>query len=172
MIMHEGDYTRIKSNSPKKVNSAVRRLLLELALPENNAVWLKYKIPNGFTSEPGNCHFNVWVQCEYSGGKPIYGWIISQDVGNDFIEAQFHCVWSDLDGVIFDITPRLDSEKRIMFVLDTVRTVERSEYNGAPALISYDNVRIHRGKVVSGLQRIKIVPQTDFMYKHGLAILR
>lgn len=162
-------YTRITSNSPKKVNAAVRSILLELGLPERNVMWLKYKAPHGFVSEPGNCHFNVWVQCNFQGGEPVYGWMISQDVGTDFIEAQFHCVWLALDGSIIDITPRLDSEKRIMFVSDMVRTVQRSDYNGDPALISYDNVRIHRGTIVSGLRRIKIVPQTDFIYKYGLA---
>ena len=170
--MPDVDSLKLKSQSPKKVNSAVRRLLSELQLPEKNIQFLKYKKPDHFRPESDNCHFNVLVMCNYHGGGVINGWIISQDTKNDFIEAQFHAVWSHPDGTLVDITPRKDGEKRLMFVLDELRQIELSDHEGIPAIISYDNFRILRGITISGLQKIKIVPQSSFIYDHGLAIAK
>lgn len=155
--------------SPRKINARVRALLQILQLPEESVALLKYKPPADFEAEPSNCHFNVWVQWDKCGGKPQHGWLIGEDAVHDFAEAQFHTVWCSPQGELVDVTPRLDLEKRVMFVPDLQRCVQLIHRNGSPALRTYDNVRIHRGQLLSGIEIIELVPQSDLIYKHGLA---
>jgi len=68
-----------------------------------------------------------------------------------------------------DVTPRADGEKRIMFVRDRERSITLCSYEGRPALNSFDNVRIRCGIILTPLRRVIIVPQTDMIYKYGLA---
>ena len=155
--------------SPKKINTTNSSIVAFLGLNPSAAILLKYRKPNSFISEPDNCHINVWVQCDKHGGKPQYGWIIGQDLKNNFLEARFHSVWLSPEGELIDLTPRNDNEKRIMFLPDPERVIMLSEYKNMPAVISYDTVKVVRGQVQTGLKQIKIVPQSEMIYKYGLA---
>ena len=162
-------YIALNVVSPKKIDGAVRSLVEILTLEEGNAVFLEYSEPSDFEPEIENCHFNVWLQCNLRGGAPQSGWIIGQDLNAKFIEAIFHTVWRTTEGALQDITPRADGEKQLMFIPDFKRGITLSEHEGRPALISYDNVRVMNGTIMSGIERIKIVPESDFVYRHGLA---
>src|SRR5690242_4702886 len=148
--------------SPTAVNAAVRTLLNELGLPEEGIVFLEYSQPDGFEPEIDNCHYNVWVKCNRDHGGPQAGWIISEHVGARFIEAQFHNVWRSPDGVLRDVTPRADLEQRIMFVPDPVRQIRLVEYEGRPAIRSFDNLRMRDGQVLTRPEPIIVVPTSDF----------
>lgn len=160
---------KFNSFSPKKVNGAVRKITQHLELSEEEVVLLKFRCPVEFTPEPSNCFFNTWAKIKYSGGGKQTGWLIAQDSVNDFIEAQFHAVWVDPNGVLVDVTPRTDGEKRVMFIPDRVRDIQLSEANGQPAILSYDNFRMFEGQALAKVERIKVVMQdTDFIEKHKL----
>lgn len=63
---------------------------------------------------------------------------------------------------------RPDGGRRLIFVPDACRSIALSEHEGRPAVITYTNVRIHRGVVISGLERITVVPQWTLVYEQGL----
>lgn len=170
--MNDATKLKLKPLSPRKINSSVRLILSELQLPESNIHILKYTKPKEFAPKIENCHCNVWAMCKKRGGHVIYGWIISQDIKNDFIEAIFHSVWRHPSGKLIDITPRKDGEKKLMIVIDNNRYVEMNDIHGIPAIITYDNVRIFKGKLMSGIERINAIPPFDFIYEHGLAEIK
>lgn len=155
--------------SPLTMNPAASRIIAELGLDPSKVAWLPFTHPGGFEPEPDHCHFNVWVQWERCGGEVQPGWIISEVPEAGFIEAQFHAVWRSPEGLLVDITPRSDSEPLVLFVPDPRRKITESDHAGAPAIISYANFKMLQGQVISGISRIKIVPTSDFMYRHGLA---
>ena len=102
-------------------------------------------------------------------GVPVFGWVLAQDKSKGFAEAQFHCVWKSTEDKLVDITPRRDGEKRVLFIPDHTRQITLSRYEGAPAITTYDNVRVLGNKIVSEIKRIKIIPQTEMIQKYGLA---
>lgn len=160
--------TRLNVRSPRQVNHRIRRLLWILGLDESEVVRLKYTAPKLFEPEPGDCHVNGLVQCHKAGGTLQHGWIFAEDAAKDFAEAQFHTVWCAPGDGLCDITPRADGEMRLMFVPDPDRSIILSDHNGQAAVITYDNVRVHRDRFLSGIERIKIVPQSKLIFEHGL----
>jgi len=65
------------------------------------------------------------------GGKAVLGWAIWQ-VPGVYIEAEFHCIWQNPDGVMHDVTPYPHHYDNILFLPDHTRT-----YSGRQV----DNVR-------------------------------
>ncbi|MBU2500227.1 hypothetical protein KJ682_02745 [bacterium] len=159
----------LKVMSPKDVDKSLKQLIGFLGLNENETTHLPFTKPGSFEPEPKNCFFNVWIQCDREGGAFYFGWILAQDRAHAFSEAQFHCIWRSPKGELLDITPREDEEERLLFIPDSGRNIELSSHNGSPALISYDNVSICKGELLTGVERIKVVPQTDMIYRYGLA---
>jgi len=136
---------KFHSTSPKKVNLAVKDIARRMEIKADEALLLKVHQPKDFDPEPQNCFFNVWVQMNYEGGGRQHGWLIAQDCAKDFIEAQFHAVWVSTDGKFVDVTPRIDGEKRAMFIPDYAREICLSNLNGRPAILTYDNFRVFQG---------------------------
>ncbi len=66
----------------------------------------------------GDCYGNVEKHVEKYGGRVQYGWIIWED-HNIFLEAEFHVVWINNKEEYIDITPKVDEEKRILFLPDS-----------------------------------------------------
>ena len=139
-----------------------------LDLDESKIALLKVSRSLAFEPEPQNCFFNVWVQCLYSGGTAQHGWIIGQGRANQFTEAQFHAIWVSPTGETLDVTPRLDDEKRLMFVPDGEREIRLIEHEGQPAITSFDTVRFWKGRLNTPLTPIIVVPQTEMIRKYGL----
>ncbi len=162
------EQTRFNVRSPKKSNVEVRALADYLDLGEASIVLLKFHRPHSFDPEPKNCFINVWVQCLHAEGTAQHGWIIGQDRANQFIEAQFHAVWVSPQGDIHDLTPRQDSEKRIMFLPDNQREIGLIEHDGKLAIKSFDNVRVWQGRLTTPLTPIVVEPETEMIRKFGL----
>jgi hypothetical protein len=55
---------------------------------------------------PRYCHHNVAQQVLDRGGRQVFGWRFW--IVNDHLTAEFHSVWSDVDGHLWDITPQDD----------------------------------------------------------------
>lgn len=161
---------RVQVFAPHTVTARVRVLICYLRLRESDVVLLKYEAPRDFVPEPQNCHFNVWVQWDKAGGEPQHGWLLAEDAVQDFAEAQFHTVWRSPDGRLLDITPRADAEEHVMFVPDAGRSIQLNDHDGRIAIITYDNVRIYRGRVITELEQIRLFPQSQLIYEIGLAV--
>lgn len=158
----------LSCRSPNTVNSHLRVIIDYLGLDEKEAVLLKYRKPAEFEPEVDNCHFNCWVAWDRSGGAIQHGWILSQDLAHSFSEAIFHSVLRREDGTLVDVTPRKDSEKRLLFIPDQKRQVVLTQYNGFPAIRTYDNVRLKGQIFLTGLSEIVVVPDSGFAKRYGL----
>ncbi len=66
----------------------------------------------------GECYGTVENHIKNNGGKIQYGWII-WEIPDIFLDAEFHAVWVNNDGEYIDITPKVDGEKRILFLPDS-----------------------------------------------------
>lgn len=102
------------------------------------------------------------------GGKQLTGWAIWErpDV---FIEAEFHAVWQDDDGLLHDLTPRDFTVEHILFLPDPSR-----EYTGRQV----DNIRkalVDDFYVARFLKlfsrRFEILNKGDLANQHGLISL-
>jgi hypothetical protein len=160
--------SRFNPQSPKRIDKSLQALVEYLGLDAKSAVHLKYSRPEGFEPAYDCCHFNVWCQLRQLGGKPQPGWILAQDKQKAFSEAIFHAVWSSPYGRLFDVTPRRDNEKRLLFVPDNTRAIVLTAHEGQPAIHTYDNVRLLNDSLVTPLTEITVVMQGDFPQRHGL----
>lgn len=85
-----------------------------------------------------------------------------------FAEAIFHTVWKAPDGRLVDVTPRMDLEKRLLFVPDRDRSIVLTEHEGRPAIHTFDNVRVLGNVLMTPLTEITVVMESDFTQRHGL----
>jgi hypothetical protein len=161
-------HLRFSPKSPSKIDKQLERIIEYLQLNKDDAVQLKYSKPQTFVPEPDYCHFNVWCQIRSAGGTAQPGWVLAQDKQKSFAEAFFHSVWVTPDGKFFDVTPRKDLEKRLLFVKDAGRSIVLSSDQGRPAINTFDNVRLLGERIVSELREITIVMEGDFPVRHGL----
>ena len=79
----------------------------------------------------GECFFIIPKHIRKYGGKQHFGWAI-WEWPCVILEAEFHCIWEDNEGRVFDIVPRMINFSSILFVADTKR-----QYNG----ITVENIR-------------------------------
>lgn len=98
------------------------------------------------------------------GGKQLTGWAIWETPGV-FIEAEFHAVWQDDEGLLHDLTPRPIPIRHILFVPDPGR-----EYTGRQV----DNIRcalVNDLDVIRFLhlfkRRFEIMNKGDLANQHG-----
>lgn len=160
---------RLNCKTPKRVDPRIRQLLLCLGLNEANATWLDFHRPKRFVPEQKECHINAWIQTKYEGGSTCTGWTIWQDRSADFVEAQFHTVWRDASRLLRDVTPRQHKEKKVLFLPDPLRSIKLTDYNGLPAIKTFDNVRMQDGELRNGIREQVHVLVTELIYVHGLA---
>ena len=71
-----------------------------------------------------HCLSNCEAEAHYTGDLIIYGWTIWEERSSKFIEAEFHAVIKRKSSYQ-DITPRVDGEKKVLFVHDNKRTANR-----------------------------------------------
>lgn len=116
--------------TPDSVNEDVGRLVDKLpgsGEPEFVAV------RPSLASVLGECYDNVERQVAENGGTAQLGWTIRVRPGR-LIEAEFHSVWRQEDGVLVDVTPHANNGTEIMFVPDDVTILEPRKSNVLLAL--------------------------------------
>lgn len=64
-----------------------------------------------------DCINNVQNKIKKDGGRIIYGWLLNE-WAKVLIEGQFHAVWKDDDGNMFDLTPNHFGVAHVLFVPD------------------------------------------------------
>lgn len=82
------------------------------------------------------CFATVDARVTAEGGEKVIGWAI-WELKKVYIEAEFHAVWRQPDGVLLDISPRPIPDTQILFVVDPRRKDEGFQV---------DNVRRSLGK--------------------------
>jgi hypothetical protein len=110
------DISRLK-NVPKENNPALRRFCQGIST--DPLLYIEYTDVN-YGYKATHCYDNVRHYVKNHGGEAVYGWIIWK--GTDYpLEAEHHAVWKSPSGKIFDITPRVDGENIILFLIDNSR---------------------------------------------------
>lgn len=91
------------------------------------------------TPEPyavvSECYSNVEAKVSRDGGRISYGWQI-WEWPSVLIEAEFHAVWEAPSGELVDITPKIDGDKKIVFLPDTTRKYEGDQIDNIRKPIS------------------------------------
>lgn len=138
----------MNQTTPKKINSDIKLAINSLGLNEGDACLLKLRKTNGFEPVEKYCHINCIKQQQLHGGTVQFGWVIWQDSVKRFTEAEFHSVWMGDDGKFTDITPRIDGEKRIMFIPDYQRVPEITKEGSLIKNKTYLNHKVLQGNIV------------------------
>lgn len=83
---------------------------------------------------PLECFANANEVAKMRGGDVVYGWRIIETLPGVLMEAEFHAVWRDTNGVLHEVSPPiLQGVNRTLFLADTNRI-----YTGKQV----DNLRI------------------------------
>ncbi|WP_206818229.1 hypothetical protein [Chroococcus sp. FPU101] len=135
--------------TPKVIDNTIKDLLRFLKIKQSSSIRLKLSKLKNFNPEPKNCHLNTYIQSQIEGGAIQYGWVIWQDNLTGSTEAEFHSIWKNQKGELLDITPRVDGEKKILFVPDFTREVYFTEKQGKLIINTYDNVRLFYGHLLN-----------------------
>jgi hypothetical protein len=78
--------------------------------------------------------------------------VVWQDKKRRFIEAEFHAVVKK-DGMLVDITPRVDGENKVLFVDDPERVPERIDNR---TWRSWTNIKSLYGRIFEQCQTIEL----------------
>jgi hypothetical protein len=113
---------------------------------------------------PNECFASVALQVEKAGGRVQHGWAI-WEWPNVLIEAEFHAVWASPTGHLIDVTPRNDSESRILFLADPERTFEGVTVDNVRAALR-DDPRVHEF-IRLAEQRYRVLNKGDRAFQFG-----
>ena len=80
------------------------------------------------------CHLNVKHRVSTHGGRKVHGWAVWQY--RNFAQAEFHSVWEDDQGRVFDITPHRNGQAEVMFIPDASLSISRDPLTGRDVLYS------------------------------------
>lgn len=113
----------VRSTTPRAPYSPVVRELCRRLAPAGALVPLPFRLLD-CRYEAGRCHANVLHRVREAGGERVFGWLLWEQRGV-IAEGEFHSVWRAPSGELVDITPRVDGERRVAFLPDTFRRLER-----------------------------------------------
>lgn len=119
----------VKIPTPPEMTRAVSRLI-ETVVPGGEAVYLT--VQPEVDAVIDECFPNVEAKIARAGGHMLCGWQL-WEWPHVMVEAEFHAVWVSPEGELVDITPKPQSEIRILLVPD-----KRRRYDG----IAIDNVHM------------------------------
>lgn len=109
----------MKHTIPASPESHQAQKICEQILTNVNSLWVNSEpLPGAPIKE---CFKIVMDHVARYGGQAVTGWAI-WEVPGVYIEAEFHSVWQDLDGVMHDLTPYPYKFEKILFLPDHTRT--------------------------------------------------
>ncbi|AMO49469.1 SEC-C metal-binding protein [Enterobacter sp. FY-07] len=145
---------KLKPKTPKKINSAVKKLINSLGI-NNSPFYLP--LTKVDYSRAGYCFNNCEQYAKNNKASVVYGWMIWEDRKSSFIEAEFHAVINE-NGQYKDISPRVNNEDKILFVIDNSRNSGRKE---SDSWYSWTNIKIFDGIVQENPKPIEIKELDD-----------
>lgn len=145
----------MRSRTPDAVNAVVQQFS-EKVSPGQTPVFYDCE------PSPGQdqwCFPIVQARVAKDGGQMVLGWAIWIWPGV-LIEAEFHALWEDPQGVRHDIAPRSDGTTRVLFVPDP-----RAEYKGQQV----NNIREPLSKASAVQNMIKAFDDRFAVLNRGIA---
>jgi hypothetical protein len=107
--------------TPKRITPAIRKFCRTID-PTQTPVYVPVQPDRG--AEPNMCFPVVNQKVQRDGGSIQHGWTI-WEWPSFMLEAEFHAVWVTPDGTYLDVVPKVDGERRILFLPDSQRVWER-----------------------------------------------
>jgi hypothetical protein len=101
------------------------------------------------------------------GGSVVYGWQIWETLPGVMMEAEFHAVWKDPNGIMYDVTPHMfDSIKHILFLPDPNRTYVGKQVDNLRIALLKD--KLVEQFIKNAKRRYKALNVGDLAYQHGV----
>lgn len=126
---------KLKPKTPKKINAAVKNLIKSLGLVVTPIYLPLTKTDN---ARAGYCFNNCEQYASENNVNVVYGWMIWEDRKSGFIEAEFHAVVKE-NHQYKDISPRFNSEDKILFAEDNNRDSGRKDID---SWYSWTNIKV------------------------------
>jgi hypothetical protein len=104
----------MKQTTPESINEDVLEFCREV---EFSSEPFYVDVEPSEDSEFQECFSNVENYIKKFGGRLQQGWTI-WEIPRKYIEAEFHAIWMNEEGKYFDISPKPDREKKILFIKD------------------------------------------------------
>lgn len=128
------EYKRMQLHVPTSVHPAIDALCRKIvAVPQ--PLFLMVEPAPG--ADVDDCFGVVERHVRELGGSVIVGWQI-WEWPRVLVEAEFHAVWKDLQGVLHDITPKRIPIERILFLPDPARRYESRQISNVRRPLSSD----------------------------------
>lgn len=100
--------------TPNSVTNDIQ-LFSQRLVADSDPLYVDYIYAAGAVTD--ECFDNVDRLVVNRGGRTLLGWMI-WEWENVLLEAIFHAVWEDEDGILHDPTPKTDGESRVLFLPD------------------------------------------------------
>jgi hypothetical protein len=113
----------LKTRVPISITPKIIELCHKL-VPEARPMDVPVRPTKG--AKPFECFANVRDKILASGGSIQHGWAIWEWPGT-LVEAEFHAVWKDANGVAECVSLARNGEKQILFLADPVKVYEGTQ---------------------------------------------
>jgi len=124
----------MKPRLPKAISDPIRSLGREL-VPGGEPRFVELRpVPDAAVSD---CFPVVAGRVAREGGAVCHGWRFWELPGI-FVEAEFHAVWRNVEGVLIDISPIPMKVDRILFLPDPARVYEGRQVNNVRRALRAD----------------------------------
>lgn len=107
-------------STPKKIDDSIKKFCNSIQ-PNHSPTFVDFfEVPK---CKEGECFYNVQEMVKHNGGEIIYGWTV-WSWPNVYMEAEHHAVWRNPGGQLLDVTPKVHSEKIVLFLPDPLRSYD------------------------------------------------
>ena len=144
------------TRAPRAVSDSIRNLV-ESIVPGGQPTFVEIVPRAGGTVN--ECFATVADQVAEAGGRIQHGWALWEWPGV-LVEAEFHAVWVAPDNSLLCVTPRLDGERRILFLSEPNRVFSgelvdnvRLPLSGNPKVTEWITLAVKRGELRRKEQR-------------------
>ena len=139
-----------RQTTPKKISTQIKQFLANSGL-SRKPIFLLFSHAD-LAYRPKYCLDNCEAEQIKIGCEVVYGWVIWENRRRRFIEGEFHSVVRK-NGGLADVTPRVDLERRVLFVEDPNRKPKRIDES---TWQTWTNIKSRNGKIIEECREIRI----------------
>ncbi len=137
-----GGFHMNEPTTPSVMSQNVSRLIKEIKpVGEIKSKYIEYTKPDAFSPYEQECYYNVARMIKNYGGEAVYGWVLWES--DLMIEGEAHCLYRDNNGAVFDVTPRVSGEDKVLFVEDSRLNISLKHVRGTTfSMVQHTNPQL------------------------------
>lgn len=137
-----GGFRMNEPTTPSIMSNNISKIIKKInPKGEIKSKYFTYTKPSTFLPYEQECYYNVARMIREHGGEAIYGWVLWES--DIMIEGEAHCLYKDQSGNVFDITPRVSGEEKILFIEDSRLNVSLRHIKGTHfSMIQHTNPQL------------------------------